>query len=128
MKLSNEQATAALEATRALAKRMMPVAVAMKVRALGRELETRAQDVEAERMKGLDTFGKKDESGNLMTSDNRVLFPTPEAAAAFQTFNAELMANEIECKHTIKLSELGEGDIKPEILWGLGDLLEEDDE
>jgi len=127
MKLSNEQAAAALTATQMLAKRLVAVPVAMKIRKLGRALEACANDVEEMRTNALQQFGQKDENENLMTTGDRVLFPSPEAKLAFQAYLKELMETESEFDYSIKLSELGEAAIKPEILWGLGDLLEEDE-
>ena len=87
------------EGLASLVKDRIPSKVALKLRKLARVVGQRVEDVEAERAKLLDAYGKKDENGKLVQGPRgdqgeiTIRLADPEA---FNRDLAELMSQETE--------------------------------
>lgn len=127
--LTNGEALAALAALREIAKREVPVPVALKIRRLGRELEVTEKDVAALRKQATERHGAKDKDGRLLVGpEGNVPFATMEDRAAFVRYMTELMEQTGEYQHTLAVADLGTEPIASELVMGLGPLLVEPDE
>jgi len=123
--LKNAELGRAIEALRSLAAERLPVIGALRVRKLTRALTEHIEDVEGVRKGLLDRYGKKDEDGKLIIEGNQIPL-IPETMLEFQAEFATLMAGEFTTEYPVRVSDLGKGDIAPQVLIDLGGLLEED--
>jgi len=125
--ITNMQAKTAMAALQELAHKELNVKPALKVRKLLTELAAHLRDVEdvrAERLRGL---AEKDNDGRMVTDNGKAVFETQEAANEFATYYQELMDAEQGYSVTLTVADLGDIQIKPEILMALGPLLIEDE-
>ena len=122
--LKNAELGRAIEALRALAAERLPVIGALRVRKLTRALTEHIADVEGVRKELLDRYGKKGEDGKLIVEGNTVPL-IPETMMEFQAEFAALMAGEFTTAYPLRVSDLGKGEIAPQILIDLGGLLDE---
>lgn len=123
--LTNRDAIQAMQGLEALSRVRLPVAGALRVRKVTKALKAHLEDVEAVRMQLLEDFCKKDENGKLVIADNRYQFVSPKAEADFETQYGQLMTETWEHGYSVRISDLGSGEIEPAVLIALGDLLEE---
>jgi len=72
----------------------------------------------------LERYGQKDGDGKLIVESNSVLL-VPETMPEFRTEFAALMAGEFTTEFLVRVSDLGKGDIAPQVLIDLGGLLDE---
>ena len=124
--LKNAELGRAIEALRSLAAERLPVIGALRVRKLTRALAEHIADVEGVRKELLDRYGKKDEDGKLIVEGNAVPL-IPETMMEFRAEFAALMAGEFSTEYPVRVSDLGKGDIAPQVLIDLGGLLDEGD-
>ena len=124
--LKNADLGRAIEALRSLAAERLPVIGALRVRKLTRALAEHATDVEAIRKELLDRFGQKGEDGKLIIEGNQIPL-IPETMLEFQAEFATLMASEFTTEYPVRVSDLGKGEIAPQVLIDLGGLLDEGD-
>jgi len=122
--LKNADLGRAIEALRSLAAERLPVIGALRVRKLTRALTEHIEDVEGVRKGLLDRYGKKDEDGKLIIEGNQIPL-IPETMLEFQAEFATLMAGEFTTEYPVRVSDLGKGDIAPQVLIDLGGLLDE---
>ena len=122
--LKNADLGRAIEALRSLAAERLPVIGALRVRKLTRALTEHIEDVEGVRKGLLDRYGKKDEDGKLIIEGNQIPL-IPETMLEFQAEFATLMAGEFTTEYPVRVSDLGKGEIAPQILIDLGGLLDE---
>jgi hypothetical protein len=122
--LKNAELGRAIEALRSLAAERLPVIGALRVRKLTRAIAEHIADVEGVRKGLLDRYGKKDEDGKLIIEGNQIPL-IPETMLEFQAEFATLMAGEFTTEYPVRVSDLGKGEIAPQILIDLGGLLDE---
>ena len=122
--LKNAELGRAIEALRSLAAERLPVIGALRVRKLTRAIAEHIEDVEGVRKGLLDRYGKKDEDGKLIIEGNQIPL-IPETMLEFQAEFATLMAGEFTTEYPVRVSDLGKGEIAPQILIDLGGLLNE---
>jgi len=122
--LKNAELGRAIEALRSLAAEKLPVIGALRVRKLTRALAEHITDVEGVRKELLDRFGQKDADGKLIVEGNQIPL-IPETMLEFQVEFAALMAGEFTTEYPVRVSDLGKGDIAPQVLIDLGGLLDE---
>ena len=122
--LKNAELGRAIEALKLLAAERLPVIGALRVRKLTRALTEHIEDVEGVRKGLLDRYGKKDEDGKLIIEGNQIPL-IPETMLEFQAEFATLMAGEFTTEYPVRVSDLGKGEIAPQILIDLGGLLDE---
>jgi len=122
--LKNAELGRAIEALKLLAAERLPVIGALRVRKLTRTLTEHLTDVEGVRKGLLDRYGKKDADGKLIVEGNQIPL-IPETMLEFQAEFATLMAGEFTTEYPVRVSDLGKGEIAPQILIDLGGLLDE---
>jgi len=122
--LKNADLGRAIEALRSLAAERLPVIGALRVRKLTRAIAEHIADVEGVRKELLERFGQKDEDGKLIIEGNQIPL-IPETMLEFQAEFATLMAGEFTTEYPVRVSDLGKGEIAPQILIDLGGLLDE---
>ena len=94
------------------------------MRKLTRSLTEHLTDVEGVRKELLERYGQKGEDGKLIVEGNTVPL-IPETMLEFQAEFAALMAGEFVTEYPVRVSDLGKGDIAPQVLIDLGGLLDE---
>ena len=124
--LKNADLGRAIEALRSLAAERLPVIGALRVRKLTRAIAEHIEDVEGVRKGLLDRYGKKDADGKLIIEGNQIPL-IPETMLEFQAEFATLMASEFTTEYPVRVSDLGKGEIAPQVLIDLGGLLDEGD-
>lgn len=122
--VKNAELGRAAEALKALAAERLPVIGALRVRKLTRALTEHIADVEGVRKELLDRYGQKGEDGRLVVEGDRISL-VPETMLEFQAEFATLMAGEFTTEYPLRVSDLGVGEIAPQVLIGLGELLDE---
>jgi hypothetical protein len=122
--LKNAELGRAIEALRSLAAERLPVIGALRVRKLTRAIAEHIADVEGVRKELLERFGQKDADGKLIIESNQIPL-IPETMLEFQAEFATLMAGEFTTEFPVRVSDLGKGEIAPQILIDLGGLLDE---
>ena len=124
--LKNAELGRAIEALKALAAERLPVSGALRVRKLTRSLTEHIEDVEGVRKELLERYGRKGEDGKLIIEGNTVPL-IPETMLEFQSEFAALMTGEWSTEYPLRVSDLGTGEIAPQVLIDLGGLLDEGD-
>lgn len=128
--MNNVEAQQALQALTELARVKLPVSGALRVRKIIKALQAHMEDVEAVRIDIIGRYAKRDEDGHIITENNQengtVVFEDDDAKAEFLGEYQKLMAETWETDLTIRVSDLGSGEIEPAVLIALGDLLEEE--
>ena len=122
--LKNAELGRAIEALKALAAERLPVSGALRVRKLTRSLTEHIEDVEGVRKELLERYGRKGEDGKLIIEGNTVPL-IPETALEFQGEFLVLMTGEWSTEYPLRVSDLGKGEIAPQVLIDLGGLLDE---
>jgi hypothetical protein len=122
--LKNAELGRAVEALKALSAERLPVIGALRVRKLTRAVAEHLEDVEGVRKGLLERYGQKGEDGKLIVEGNAVPL-IPETMLEFQAEFAALMAGEWSTEYSLRVSDLGKGDIAPQVLIDLGGLLDE---
>ena len=127
--ITNREAAEARQALTGLAKIAWPGAVALKIKRMYREVNTAYTDMETLREEALARLGKKREDGQLFINEQgMVSFETIEAAREFTAYLKDLHAATVEIQHTLSEQDVVGKEVVPELLIGLGPLLEEDAE
>lgn len=119
--------SAALDAFRAaseLSTRKLPFGPAMAIRKLVRELTAIQTDYDAERIKLLEQYAKKDDKGQFILVDNEAQFENGQREA-FAVVHQELLNAPVEVSAYLETRGLDKIEVEPVILVALGDLLVE---
>ena len=115
------------DALQSLAAKSLPIPGALRVRRLMRAVREHVTDANAERNKLIEKYAQRDADGQIVRGEGTIQLAEP---AAFQAAWSELLAEnvEIEDKLVLTVNDLGDSiQIEPDVLLGLGDLLEDSD-
>lgn len=123
--MNNGELVAANRALNELAEERLPVAGALRVRRLLREVQAHLDDVEAVRKELLRRHGEVGEDGQLALDASGNATFEGDALVAFLSEYEELMAQTAEYERGLTVADLGQIEVKPAVLVGLGALLEE---
>jgi len=123
--MTNAELIAASRSLQELAQERLPVAGALRVRRLMREVQAHLDDVEGVRKELLQRHAKKGEDGQLALDASGNATFEGDALTAFLSEYEELMAQTMEFERGLAVADLGQIDVKPAVLMGLGALLEE---
>lgn len=128
LKVTYKQVETMEPALKVLGEKDFPMKYASTIRRWIREIRENFSDFTAEKEKLILKFSKKLESGEVATTPKgEVLFPSGEAVREFLSALGELQAVEVDLEvKPLFISDLGEIQISPSVLDGLGDLLMED--
>ena len=126
IEMTNGEVMQAAQALEELGRERLPVAGALRVRKVTRAVQAHLQDVEAVRVDLLKRNGETDAVGELLTGeDGQVLFRDDEAQADFAREYEALMAETWQTEYGVRVSDLGNIEVRPSVLVGLGALLED---
>lgn len=121
MIVSNGELVTANRALNELAEERLPVAGALRVRRLLREVRAHLEDVDAVIAQIVDRHGVRGEDGEIEQPSPGMVLLSDEGQAEY----AALLAQEAEIEHGLRVSDLGSIDVKAATLLALGSLLEE---
>jgi len=120
--MKNSEMTQLQQALGELINEKLPIATALKIRKIIRELTPHLEDMEAEKRKIINSYVPLDETGAPSNKNNQYVFDTEENKERFLSEMTELMNLEWESPEHLTIEELGSITITPATLLGLGDL------
>ena len=116
----------ATEALQALTKRSMPIAGALAVRRLIRQVQSQLEDYHEVRKGLLDRYAQQGPRGSIMQNEKgQVVFHDDEAREAFIVAQQALQAETVTVDGWLSVDTLGTDPIAPWVLLALGPLLGE---
>ena len=116
---------AASTALAELAQQRLPVVGALRVQKVIKAVQGHLDDAEVVRKQLLDRHARKDKHGELACDDQGNATFDDDGMERFRSDYVELMGQQVEIEHGIRVSDLGSIEIAPATLLALGALLEE---
>ena len=125
MKLTNRQIVQAVPAINVLHTLQLPIKTSFRVAKTSRALDTILKDYNKTLKKIQEKHAEYEDGKMKVNEDNQIQFKDPES---FNEAFEELMALESEVKiRTVKLEDLGNVEVAPQVIYQLDWLLEDDD-
>lgn len=128
--MKNRELQIALAALRNLSEKKMPLKTGLKIRAMIRSLSHLAEDVESERKKLIDELSRKDKDGHpivIQLENGLGRYDFGSNLGEFDRCYNELMDLDVAGRPApLTVAELGDIEIEPTVLIGLGELLEDE--
>ena len=127
MEITYAELIGSIRALETLSKRRVPVAGALAVRRLMRQVQGHLADYHAVRKGLLDRHAEHDERGHIRQGDaGQALFADEAAQQAFIAEQRALLAEKVMLDDWLTVDRLGTDPIEPEVLLALGSLLQEE--
>lgn len=128
IEMTNGEVLQAAQALEELGRERLPVPGAPRVRKVTRAVQAHLADVEAVRMDLLKRHARTDEAGELVPGEGGIATFEDGAKERFIADWKALLAERVEFEYGIRVSDLGNIEVRPSVLVGLGALLEEGEE
>lgn len=125
IEMTNGELMGAAKALEELGRERLPVAGALRVRKVTRAVQAHLQDVEAVRVDLLKRHARTDEAGELVLGEGDIATFEDGARERFAADWEALLAETWQTEYGVRVSDLGNIEVRPSVLVGLGTLLEE---
>lgn len=125
IEMTNGELMGAAKALEELGRERLPVAGALRVRKVTRAVQAHLQDVEAVRVDLLKRHARTDEAGELVLGEGGIATFEDGARERFAADWEALLAETWQTEYGVRVSDLGNIEVRPSVLVGLGTLLEE---
>ena len=126
IEMTNGEVIQAAQALEELGRERLPVPGALRVRKVTRAVQAHLQDVEAVRMDLLKRHARTDEAGELVPGEGGIATFEDGARERFIADWEALLAERVEFEYGVRVSDLGNIEVRPSVLVELGALLEEE--